>query len=179
MKTVGRAAFWCYYLFVALLVYVFYPERRHGLARAPAMARLFWFRSWNAVPVYPRSWGLCQLVTDQILPGKTVRHAILAASVTVQSMPSSAQLGKTPIRTGPLDSLLFYPLYRVSAVRAAKHLMSYFIQREDIIWVHATICTQICMYYKIVPVVPPTRIRSASVQYILAAKFTNEDIGDT
>ena len=35
------------------------------------------------------------------------------------------------------------------------------------------------IYYKIVPVVPLTRIRSASVQYILAAKFTNEDIGDT
>ncbi len=33
--------------------------------------------------------------------------------------------------------------------------------------------------YKIVPVIPLTRIRSASVQYILAAKFTNEDIGDT
>jgi hypothetical protein len=35
-------------------------------------------------------------------------------------MPSSAQLGKTLIRTGPLASLLFHPLYRVGAVQGSK-----------------------------------------------------------
>jgi hypothetical protein len=34
-------------------------------------------------------------------------------------------------------------------------------------------------YYRILPFVPLTRFRSATVQYILATKFTNEALRDT